>query len=146
MSIRRANAADVEAIATCAAAAYHKYIARIGREPAPMLADFALQVSLGQVHVLEVKNTVVAFAVCYPQDDCYFLENIAVDPACQGSGYGAQMLEHVHALASQYGVVKLYTNEKMHENLSWYKGRGYKETARVYEDGFNRVYMEKTLQ
>ncbi len=144
MTIRLACAADCEAIQTCASAAYHKYIERIGREPAPMLADFAAQISKKQVHVLTNNNVIVAFAVCYPLDDSYFLENIAVDPECQGSGYGAELLEHVHALGAQYGVVKLYTNEKMHENLLWYKRRGYTETARIYEDGFNRVYMEKT--
>ena len=146
MNIRQAVAADLDSIQACASAAYHKYIVRIGREPAPMLADFALQINQQQVYVAVDNDCVVAFAVCYPLDNGYFLENIAVHPASQGLGHGAALLEKVHTLAVPYGVVRLYTNEKMHENLTWYKNRGYKETARVHEDGFNRVYMEKTLQ
>ena len=145
MIIRRAVAADVSAIAACARAAYSKYIERIGQQPAPMLADFATQVAQQQVEVMLVEHDLLAFAVSYPLDDCYFLENIAVDPARQGHGYGAGMLNHIHALAVGYPVIRLYTNEKMHENLVWYRRRGYIETARVFEDGFARVYMERQL-
>lgn len=145
MIIRRAVHKDVVAIKACARIAYSKYIERIGREPAPMLADFASQIELQQVDVIMVDDSVVAFAVSYPLEDCYFLENIAVDPSCQGNGYGAALLNHIHALGSKYPVVRLYTNEKMHENLVWYKNRGYQETKRLIEDGFARVYMEKKL-
>lgn len=145
MIVRRAVAQDIVAIEACARAAYSKYVERIGREPAPMLADFCSQVEQQQVDVLLVDNTVMAFAVSYPLKDCYFLENIAVDPAHQGSGYGGTLLNHVHALGAKYPVIRLYTNEKMHENLDWYKNRGYRETERLIEDGFARVYMEKKL-
>lgn len=143
MIIRRAVQSDVVAIKACARAAYSKYIERIGREPAPMLADFASQVELQQVDVIMVNDSVVAFAVSYPMEDCYFLENIAVDPAYQGGGYGAALLNHIHALGAKYPVVRLYTNEKMQENLAWYKNHGYQETKRLIEDGFARVYLEK---
>jgi ribosomal protein S18 acetylase RimI-like enzyme len=145
MIIRRAVAEDVDAIAACARAAYSKYIERIGREPAPMRADFATQVAKQQIEVMVVGHELVAFAVSYPLDDCYFLENIAVNPGCQGHGYGACMLNHIHAMAVGYPLVRLYTNEKMHENLAWYRRHGYIETARLVEDGFARVYMERRL-
>lgn len=145
MIIRRAVQRDVVAIKACACAAYSKYIERIGREPAPLLADFTSQVELQQVDVIMVNNSVVAFAVSYPLEDCYFVENIAVDPAYQGGGYGAALLNHIHALGAKYPVIRLYTNEKMHENLVWYKNHGYQETKRLNEDGFARVYMEKKL-
>ena len=37
------------------------------------------------------------------------------------------------------------TNEKMTENLTLYPRLGYCEVARRTEDGFNRVYFQKTL-
>ena len=42
-------------------------------------------------------------------------------------------------------AVHLYTNEKMAENLLIYPKLGYTEVERRTEDGFNRVYFEKTL-
>jgi hypothetical protein len=33
----------------------------------------------------------------------------------------------------------------MTENLIWYAKLGYQETSRIKENGFNRVYMKKTL-
>lgn len=42
-------------------------------------------------------------------------------------------------------AVRLYTNEKMIENLSIYPKLGYIETGRRVENGFNRVYFEKPL-
>ena len=50
-------------------------------------------------------------------------------------------------MARQRGLkaVHLYTNEKMTENLSLYPRLGYIEVARRMEDGFSRVYFEKSL-
>jgi hypothetical protein len=42
-------------------------------------------------------------------------------------------------------AVHLYTNEKMTDNLSIYPKLGYVEVARRTENGFNRVYFEKSL-
>ena len=45
--IRKAIEADVGRIVAIAHAAYAKYVPRIGREPPPMLADFAAEVVAG---------------------------------------------------------------------------------------------------
>ncbi|MEM7259413.1 MAG: GNAT family N-acetyltransferase, partial [Pseudomonadota bacterium] len=119
IEFRAAVSADVSAVKQCAAAAYHKYIERIGREPAPMVADFESQIAQSLVQVMTVGESFGGFAVCYAKSDCYFLENIAIYPAFQSCGYGAQLLHHVHSLAAPFKVVRLYTNEKMVENLSW---------------------------
>ena len=49
--IRRASAEDAGRIGAIARAAYTKYIARIGREPSPMAADFAAQIVANRVVV-----------------------------------------------------------------------------------------------
>jgi hypothetical protein len=41
-----------------ARAAYIKYVPRIGREPPPMLADFAAEIAAGHAAVLEITGTV----------------------------------------------------------------------------------------
>ena len=40
VEIRPASAGDADAIRMCARAAYAQYVQAIGREPAPMVADF----------------------------------------------------------------------------------------------------------
>ncbi len=143
--IRLATTEDVGAVTQCAQAAYHKYIVRIGRQPAPMLADYAQQIEQQQVHVLLAGRKFGGFAVCYPAAGSYFLENIAVHPSLQSGGYGIRLLKYVESLAFGFDKIALYTNEKMVENLHWYQQHGYTETKRVTEDGFARVYFEKRL-
>lgn len=147
MHIRVAVEADCAAIKTCARSAYEKYTERIGREPAPMVADFVMYIRAGNVLVVENKGVLVAYAVYYADGDCLQLENIAVDPAHHGRGYGTQLLKAIHDLARQgkYCAVSLYTNEKMVENLLWYPKRGYKEIDRRKEDGFSRVFFRYTV-
>src|SRR5215470_13433390 len=52
--IRRATEDDVARIVEIARAAYIKYVPRMGREPPPMLADFAAEVAAGRVVVIEI--------------------------------------------------------------------------------------------
>ena len=47
--IRRAGPGDVDALHAIAAAAYEKYVPRIGRAPAPMTADYEQAVHGGQI-------------------------------------------------------------------------------------------------
>ena len=51
--IRKALAEDADRIRVIARAAYTKYIARIGREPSPMVADFAAEIAANHVVVIE---------------------------------------------------------------------------------------------
>lgn len=144
-NIRPATADDTLSITRCASAAYNKYVERIGQPPAPMVADFPALIERGKVHVMILDHQLVGFAVCYATDECYFLENIAVDPAYQSHGYGVRLLDYVHQQAVGFDTIRLYTNEKMSENLHWYKKRGYTEIDRRVEAGFARVYFEKRL-
>lgn len=145
--IRRARGDDVDAISQCAQAAYSIYVHAIGRQPAPMVADFASQVAAGSAHVLEAAKEVRGFIVFYPQQRHVHIENVAVDPQFQGKRYGRQLIQYAeqHARRSGYGQVKLYTNIKMSGNLRLYPVLGYVETARKTEHGFDRVYFEKNL-
>ena len=70
-----------------------------------------------------------------------------VAPGAQGKGYGRVLLEAAAAAAraAGYGRIILYTHEKMVENIALYTRFGYRETHRISEKGFDRVYMEKPL-
>ncbi len=145
--IRKAEASDLEAIRACARAAYSLYVERMGREPAPMVADFAASINLGNLHLVDVEGTVAGFVVFYPRQNHVHLENVAVSPDFQQRGIGSKLIEHVEQSAKQDGFhrVELYTNVKMTENLGLYPRLGYQQFDRRIEDGFDRVYFGKDL-
>ncbi len=152
LTVRPAEAQDLPAITACAEAAYDKYVARIGKKPAPMIADFASQIAAGQVHVAIAEGGSAAeeflgYVVCYPKDSKLHLENVAVRPEAQGRGAGRALIAFVEnkARADGLSAVDLYTNAKMTENLALYPALGYRETERRHEDGFDRVFFLKEL-
>lgn len=147
MDIRLARQDDLRGIQRCAQAAYEMYVPRIGKRPAPMIADFQDQIAKHLVHVLTDGKCVAGFVVFYLRDDHLHLENVAVDPQFQGLGYGVQLIKHAEKAALDMGVgaVKLYTNTKMTENLKLYPSLGYSELGRWHEDGFDRVFYRKVL-
>ncbi len=146
--IRAAVPADEAPIRACAVAAYSRYIPLIGREPAPMLADYAAQIAAQIVWIAEgPAGEFQGFITFYPQGEAMLLENVAVVPEASGRGIGKALIAFCEAQARSLGLaaVDLYTNEKMVENLSIYPRLGYHETARREEDGFSRVYFRKPL-
>lgn len=147
MTVRKAKPTDVPKISACAKAAYAMYVERIGREPAPMIADFASQVAKGIVYVIGNDHDVDGYVVFYPRGDHMHLENVAILPQQKGKGLGRQLIAFVEHEARQQGyqAVELYTNLKMIENLAMYPRLGYQERDRRIEDGFERVYFLKDV-
>ena len=145
--LRAAGAADVDDIRACARAAYRKYVPRMGKEPGPMLADFEAQVAAGQVTVLEAAGRLRGLIVMFPEANCLFVENVAVWPDAQGRGYGRRLLLYAESEARRLGLdeIRLYTEERMSENLALYPAIGYEETERREEAGYRRVYFRKKL-
>lgn len=143
--IRPAGPDDLDAVRRIARAAYALYIPRIGREPAPMVADFAASIAAGELWVAGAP--VAGFVVARPRGDHWHLENVAVDPGAQGTGLGGALIAHVEAMARAAGAraVELYTNAQMTENRSLYPRLGYAETGRAVEGGFDRVFYRKEL-
>ncbi len=60
---------------------------------------------------------------------------------------GTRLLGYVEERARRLGApeVRLYTNEAMTENLTYYPRRGYTETHRAEQDGYRRVFFRKSL-
>ena len=146
-SIRRATTADLTHLRQLITDAYEKYIERIGRPPAPMTADYAAALEHSRVWVLESDVAVVGALVTEDRGDHLLLETVAVAPSAQGNGYGRLLLDRAECDAAELGLseVRLYTNEAMTENLSFYPRHGYRETGRAVEHGFRRVYFSKTV-
>ena len=148
MMIRLAVAADEQAVRDCAEQAYERYVAAIGRKPAPMVADFAAQIADGQVFVAtDAEGGLLGFIVFYAEADHMALENVAVRPSAAGRGIGKALIGFCEAQAQARGLarVHLYTNAKMTGNLSIYPRLGYVEVDRRSDNGFDRVFFEKGL-
>ncbi len=127
--------------------AYAPWAERIGRKPLPMLADYAALAASGAASVLVDDDTIVAVLVLEPHPDHLLVENVAVHPDHQRRGHGRRLMAHAEAEARRLGVglLRLYTNVAMVENIALYRRLGYVETHRSMEDGRHRVFMEKRL-
>jgi ribosomal protein S18 acetylase RimI-like enzyme len=145
--IRAASADDAAPMRAIARAAYAKYVPRIGREPAPMGADYEAAVAANRAVVIEAAGSVRGYMIAWPETDAYFIDNIGVDPACQGGGLGRCLINHAVSQADRLGLpaLSLYTNALMSENLAMYAHIGFVETHRSVEKGFHRVYMRWIL-
>jgi N-acetylglutamate synthase-like GNAT family acetyltransferase len=145
--IRLAHATDVAAVTAIVNDAYSIYIARNGKTPGPMRDDYALLVADQRVHVLEHDNEVVGLVVLIPEQQTMLLDNVAVVPRAQGRGFGVRLIAFAEerARAAGFGVIRLYTQDIMTENLALYSRLGFVETHRGEAIGLQRVYMSKTL-
>jgi len=145
--IRPARPDDTDWARALVRRAYALYVPRMGKEPAPMLADYGGLIAAGEVHVLEDAGMPAALIVIYPKEDALFIENIAVDPAIQRKGHGRTLLAFAEREARRLGLgaLRLYTNAMMTENLAYYPRLGFRETERREEDGYSRVFFEKRV-
>jgi ribosomal protein S18 acetylase RimI-like enzyme len=85
--------------------------------------------------------------VMRPENGHLFVETVAVSPGRQGSGLGRKLMAFAEEAATGRGLheIRLYTNEKMVENLPFYRGLGFEETGRKLDKGYRRVFMKKRL-
>lgn len=147
MKIEIATVDDHDKLEALFHATYLKFVSRTGREPAPMTIDYRPRIKQELVYVIR-KDAVIIGAIVFENRENYlYLGNLAVSPEHQGIGVGRQLLKFAEeeALHRGYFEIRLYTNEKMWENIAIYLKYGYKETGRKEENGFKRVYFTKTL-
>jgi ribosomal protein S18 acetylase RimI-like enzyme len=147
-NIRPAEPGDAAAVRDLVRASYARYVGRIGKQPAPMLEDYAALIRAGEVWVLAEGGEVLGVLVIRPAEDHMFVDNVAVAPGHQGRGLGRELVAFAEEKAAEHGMpeIRLYTNEKMHENLDIYARLGFEETGRGLDGGYRRVFMRKRLR
>ncbi len=146
--LRTARPDDCVAVEAIVAAAYSVYIGRISKAPGPMLDDYAGLIASGAVSVLEDPDGVIAaLIVLLAKPDHLLLDNIAVHPDRQGRGLGRRLIAFAEseALRLGYTELRLYTHERMTENIALYTRLGFRETGRGHDAGYDRVFMTKAL-
>jgi len=145
MNIRPADASDLTAMTRIVTEAYSKYIDRIGKVPGPMLDDYPAHVRNHTVWVIDYHGAIAGLVVLLPENDHLLLDNVAVDPACHGHGIGRALMTFAEQEAARRGYreLRLYTHERMTENLAMYPALGWQETGRGEQAGYRRVFFKK---
>ncbi|GGL72682.1 GNAT family N-acetyltransferase [Wenxinia marina] len=146
MKLRRARPDEAEAIRALVREAYAPYVARIGREPAPMGENYAALIAEGCVFVPEGEG-IEGVLVLIDEPEALMLDNVAVAASARGRGLGRALLEaaEAEARARGYALIRLYTHEKMTENRAIYARLGWRETHRAQQGPFARVFFEKAV-
>ncbi|MFS2048247.1 GNAT family N-acetyltransferase [Variovorax sp. Varisp41] len=150
-TLRRAEAADAEAIRDCAIAAFSVYLPRLPIVPLPMSKDYASAIELQQVWVAADAAEIAEIAAAIVldiTDEGFLVDVIAVRPRHQGSGAGRALLELAEreALRQGFDSIYLFTNEKMSENRALYARIGYVEYRRLVLENRTRVFLRKALR
>jgi ribosomal protein S18 acetylase RimI-like enzyme len=147
-TIRPARIQEAGAVTKLVRGAYAKYVGRIGREPAPMLVNYEAAILAGEAWALVEGDEISGVLVIRPENDHLFVETVAVRPDRQGSGLGRRLMAFAEEAARGRGLheIRLYTNEKMKENLPFYRSLGFEETGRRLDEGYRRVFMKKRLR
>lgn len=146
-TLRRATDADIDAVRALTREAYAKWVPIAGREPKPMVADYAKAVREHRIDLLHQGGDLVALIETITQPDHLLIENVAVAPSRQGRGLGRRLLTHAEAIARAggYGEIRLYTNKLFTANIELYRRFGYGIDR---EEPFSRgviVHMRKPI-
>ena len=147
-SVRPAEPEDAAAIRGLVRASYAKYVERLGKEPAPMLEDYAALIGAGEVWALvDGGEALLGVLVVRPAEDHLFVKNLAVAPEHQAKGFARELMTFAESRTREYGLpeVRLRTTEKMYENVAVYTKMGFEETERKLVGGHRRVFMRKRL-
>ncbi len=147
LPLRTATAADADAILAVVRAAYGKWVPLIGREPRPMLADYAAAAVAHRIDLVENGAGIAGLIETALRADHLWIENIAVAPQHQKQGIGRALLAHAEALARQAGrsELRLLTNAAFESNVALYLGTGYAIAESEPFMGGTTLHLRKQL-
>jgi ribosomal protein S18 acetylase RimI-like enzyme len=147
VTVRRAEPQDAPGVTACVCEAYLHYIERIGKQPGPMLENYAEVIQQFEVHVAVAEARVVGAIVLKVTAEGFYVDNVSVRPAVKGQGVGRLLLELAETEARRQGYASVYlaTHELMTENRALYSRIGYVEYEHRVVNGFPRVFFRKTL-
>ncbi len=109
--------------------------------------DYGELIEKGVLTVAERGGEAIGVVALEAVEDRFEVDNLAVDPAHQGTGAGRVLLEHAEAEARRAGFdsIHLFTHEAMAESLALYERIGYVEYERRDVGAGSLVFMRKPL-
>lgn len=147
LAIRRAAPHEASAIRNLVRAAYAKWVPVIGREPLPMQANYDRALREHWIDLLCLDGRLLGLIETLLHPDHLWIENVAVDPAEQGSGLGRRLLAHAEVTAAAAGraELRLLTNAAFAANVALYERVGYRIDRQEPFQGGTTVYMSKRV-
>lgn len=148
LCFRRAGAADAARIEALSHAAYQNFVERIGRRPEPLTVDYAEVLKSSAAWVAEDKDgKLLGVLVLKPAGDHLLIWSVAVALELQRSGIGRRLLALAEREALRAGLpeIRLYTNEKMAENIALYERHGYGIARREVREDRVIIHMSKRV-
>jgi ribosomal protein S18 acetylase RimI-like enzyme len=126
-ALRRATAADFDAVVALQQASYAKNRPLLGVEPLPLLADYRQIFSDYEIWLAEGEAGLDGVLILEPRADDLLIWSVATAPAAQGRGAGNAMLAFAETRARELGrsCIRLYTGQPLTSNIAWYQRRGY---------------------
>lgn len=150
VTILRAEATDVDAVALLTDASYAPHVRLRGGPPLAIVEVHGLRIERGQVWLLRLLGELMGVLVLELHPGYALIHSIAVAPAYQGEGHGGRMLcwAEERARAAGLGEIRLCTNSRMGTHLALYVAHGYREVGRrpnPYQPSWMMVDMAKSL-
>jgi GNAT superfamily N-acetyltransferase len=145
--LRRATAADLDAVTALQLEAYAQNRPILGVEPLPLLADYVQVLRDYEVWLLEGPDGLDAVLILEPHADDLLLWSVATAPRAQGRGLGNRLLAATEVRARELGRnrVRLYTGDKLADRIAWYQRRGYVHERTEALDDRRIVHLVKHL-
>jgi molybdopterin-guanine dinucleotide biosynthesis protein A len=147
LRFRRAVAADAARIEAMSQAAYQTFVQRIGRRPEPLTVAYADVLRSGEAWIAEDESgELLGVLIMKPGSDHLLIWSVAVAPDRQRAGIGRRLLALAEREALRAGLpeIRLYTNEKMTENIALYARRGYEIARREERADRVIIHMRKS--
>jgi len=147
MKIRAATLADLAGIVACADLAFETSPLEPFQPHGGPNDDLKSVIQDGSIYVIYNGAMILGYISFWPIADHLFVDSVAVLPDCRGRGLGTLLLAFAEHEAARLGLqnVRLFTKQRMADNFSFYRRRGYCETGRCDDDGFPRVFYSKDV-
>jgi ribosomal protein S18 acetylase RimI-like enzyme len=147
-ALRRAQPSETEKIAAFQRAAYARNRTIMGVEPIPLQADYAKILSEYEVWLDEEADKLAGVLILEPRADDLLIWSVATAPDARRSGLGNRLLAAAEHRARDLGkrIIRLYTGERLVDNVAWYKRRGYAIEGTEEMPDRRVVHMMKAIE
>lgn len=144
---RRGGPDDRAAIEALQQAAYARNRELLGVEPLPLLADYGSLFASHEFWLLDGAVAPRGLLVLEKRPKDLLIWSVAASPVAQGQGVGTRLLDFAETRARQLkrSTLRLYTGEKLIQNIAWYQRHGYAVEGREVLADRVLIHMVKTI-
>jgi ribosomal protein S18 acetylase RimI-like enzyme len=132
-TVRQARPLDAETVHQISREAYTAaYLPVIGLVPKPGIEDYRPHIKRGEVWIFEAADEPIGFIVLEKKSEFLLVYSVAVKPSHQRKGHATTLLRFAdqHAIAIGVKAVRLYTNQRMEQNIGLYRRCGFTEIGK----------------